>query len=121
MRFVPTRIHGIADWLLGALLIALPWLVGFARGGAETYVPVVLGAAGLLVTCFTDHEYGIIRRIPMSGHLAVDALSGAALAASPWMFGFVETVWLPHLVLGVTELAAAFVTKTVPGGRRSAS
>ena len=40
MRFVPTRIHGIADWLLGALLIALPWLLGFARGGAETYLPV---------------------------------------------------------------------------------
>lgn len=38
MRFVPTRIHGIVGWLLGALLIALPWLLGFARGGPETYV-----------------------------------------------------------------------------------
>ena len=79
MRFVPTRIHGIVDWLLGALLIALPWLLGFARGGPETYVPVALGSIGLLVTFFTDHEYGIVRRIPMSGHLAVDALAGAAL------------------------------------------
>ena len=39
------------------------------------------------------------------------------------MFGFHETVWIPHLFLGVTELAAAFVTKTVPqdvdlGGKR---
>ena len=117
MRFVSTRIHGIADWLLGALLIALPWLLGFARGGAETYLPVVLGAAGLLITFFTDHEYGIVRRIPMSGHLAVDALAGAALAVSPWIFGFVETVWLPHLVLGATELIAGLVTKTVPGDR----
>jgi hypothetical protein len=117
MRFVPTRIHGIADWLLGALLMALPWLLGFARGGAETYVPVVLGATGLLVTVFTDHEYGIVRRIPMSGHLAVDAFAGATLAVSPWLFGFVETVWVPHLVLGVTELIAGLVTKTVPGDR----
>ncbi len=75
MRFVPTRIHGIVDWLLGALLIALPWLLGFAGGGPETYVPVALGSIGLLVTFFTDHEYGIVRRIPMSGHLAVDALA----------------------------------------------
>ncbi|MDQ3070762.1 MAG: SPW repeat protein [Acidobacteriota bacterium] len=120
MRFVPTRIHGIVDWLLGALLIALPWLLGFARGGPETYVPVALGSIGLLVTFFTDHEYGIVRRIPMSGHLAVDALAGAALAVSPWVLGFAETVWLPHLVLGVTELAAGFVTKTVPGDRPSA-
>ena len=50
MRFVPTRIHGIVDWLLGALLIALPWLLGFAGGGPETYVPVALGSIGLLVT-----------------------------------------------------------------------
>ncbi len=93
MRFVPTRIHGIVDWLLGALLIALPWLLGFAYGSPETYVPVALGSIDLLVTFFTDHEYGIVRRIPMSGHLAVDAL-----AVSPWVLGFVETVWLPHLV-----------------------
>lgn len=120
MRFVSTRVHGIVDWLLGALLIALPWLLGFARGGPETSVPVVLGVAGLLVTFFTDHEYGIVRRIPMSGHLAVDALAGATLATAPWIFGFADTVWLPHLVLGITELAAAFVTKTVPEDRRPA-
>ncbi len=81
MRFVPTRIHRIVDWLLGALLIALPWLLGFARGGPETYVPVALGSIGLLVTFFTDHEYGIVRRIPMSGHLAVDPWR-----APPWQF-----------------------------------
>jgi len=52
--------------------------------------------------------------------LAVDALAGVALAVSPWVLGFAETVWLPHLVLGVTELAAGFVTKTVPGDRPSA-
>ncbi len=28
MRFVPTRSHGVADWLVGALLIVLPWLLG---------------------------------------------------------------------------------------------
>ncbi len=65
-------------------------------------------------------EYGIVRRIPMSRHLAVDALAGFTLAVSPWVFDFVDTLWLPHLALGVTELAAAFVTKTVPGDRRSA-
>ena len=36
MRVLPTRIHGIVDWLLGALLIALPWLLGSPRGGPET-------------------------------------------------------------------------------------
>lgn len=58
MRFVPTWIHGIADWLLGVLLIAVPYLLGFARVGAETFVPVALGITGLIVIFFTNHEYG---------------------------------------------------------------
>ena len=120
MRFVPTRIHGIVDWLMGSLLIAAPWLLGFARGGPESAVPVSLGAVGLIVTFFTDHEYGVVRRIPMTAHLVVDGLSGAVLAASPWMFGFADVVWVPHVILGLTELAAAFVTETLPGDQRRA-
>jgi len=114
MRFVPTRIHGIADWLLGALLIALPWILGLDRSGAEGLVPMGLGAAGLAVTFFTDHELGIVRRVPMVGHLWVDGLSGALLATSPWLFGFADRVWMPHVILGVTELIAAFVTQLHP-------
>jgi hypothetical protein len=114
MRFVPTWIHGIADWLLGVLLIAVPYILGFARGGAETFVPVALGITGLIVTFFTNHEYGIVRKIPMIGHLWVDGFAGILLATSPWIFGFADTVWIPHVVLGVTEFVASLVTETVP-------
>ena len=114
MRFVPTWIHGIADWLLGVLLIAVPYILGFARGGAETFVPVALGITGLIVTFFTNHEYGIVRKISMIGHLWVDGFAGILLAASPWIFGFADTVWIPHVVLGVTEFVASLVTETVP-------
>lgn len=121
MRFVSTRVHGIIDWLMGLLLIALPWALGFARGGLETAVPVGLGIVGLLVTFFTDHEYGVVRRIPMTAHLAVDGVAGAVLAASPWVFGFADVVWVPHVTLGLTELVAAFVTQTSPADQRSVS
>jgi len=117
MRFLPTRVHGVVDWLMGALLVALPWILGLDRGAPEAWVPMALGIAGLAVTFFTDHEFGVIRRIPMVGHLWVDGLAGALLAASPWVFGFADQMWLPHLVLGLTEFAAAFVTKLHPADR----
>ncbi len=117
MRFVPTRVHGIADWLMGAVLVALPWLLGLDRGSAEGLVPMALGAAALVVTFFTDHELGVMRRIPMSTHLLIDGLSGALLAASPWLFGFADRVWVPHLVLGLTEMVASMVTKREPADR----
>ena len=121
MRFVPTRVHGVADWLMGALLVVLPWLLGLDRGSAEGLVPLALGAAALVVTFFTDHELGVVRRIPMPMHLWVDALAGALLAASPWLFGFADRVWLPHVVLGLTEIVAAFVTQLQPADRTRAA
>jgi hypothetical protein len=34
MRFIPTRIHAIVDYVTGILLIAAPFIFRFADGGA---------------------------------------------------------------------------------------
>lgn len=114
MRFIPTQIHGAMDYLMGLVLIAAPWLLGFADGGAETWIPVILGAGAILYSLMTDYELGAVRLIPMPVHLGLDAASGALLAVSPWLFGFDERVWIPHLVLGLVEVAAALTTQTHP-------
>jgi hypothetical protein len=55
-----------------------------------------------------------MRVIPMPVHLTLDALSGALLAVSPWLFGFADHVWVPHVVLGLFEIGAALLTETTP-------
>lgn len=114
MRFIPTRIHGVLDYLMGALLIAAPWLLDFNRGGAETWVPVILGAGVILYSIFTDYELGAVRKLSMSTHLMLDLIGGIFLAISPWLFGFNDFVYLPHLILGIAEVGAAVFTKRVP-------
>ena len=114
MRVIPTRIHGVLDYLVGALLMVAPWLFGFARGGAETWLPVTLGAGALLYSLFTDYELGVVRRLSMGTHLGLDAASKTLLAASPWLFGCSVVVFLPHLILGLFEVAAALTTRTTP-------
>src|SRR4051794_24660598 len=99
MRVIPTRVHGVLDYVVGALLIAAPWLFHFNYGGAETWVPVVLGAGAILYSLCTDYELGILRLIPMPAHLMLDLGSGVLLALSPWLFGFHERVWAPHVVV----------------------
>jgi hypothetical protein len=121
MRFIPTRIHGMMDYLVGVLLIAAPWLFDFDRGGAETWVPVILGAGVILYSLFTDYELGAVRRLSMPTHLMLDFGGGLLLAVSPWLFGFSEYVSTPHLVVGLIEMATSLMTRRVPDtGHRAA-
>jgi len=97
------------------VLIASPWLFGFADGSAAMWVPIVVGAGAIAYSLLTDYEYSLVKAIPMPAHLAIDGLSGALLAASPWIFGFSDRVWTPHLVFGIVEIGAAVMTSLTPG------
>ncbi len=119
MRFIGTKTHGYLDYIMGALLIAAPWIFDFAANGAETWVPVILGAGVILYSLFTDYELGISRQLSMRTHLALDLAGGALLAVSPWLFGFADYVWTPHLILGLAEMGAALMTKTHPANERA--
>lgn len=121
MRFIGSRVHGILDFLVGALLIAAPWIFDFNRGGAETWVPVALGVSAILYSLATDYEFGVVHAISLRTHLWLDALSGAFLAASPWLFGFSDYVWAPHLIVGLLEIGTSMMTKRERDTARDAS
>ena len=67
MKIIPRNIHGILDYLVGVLLIAAPWVLGFADNGPASYVPVILGAGALVYSLLTNYEMGLMRIIPF-GH-----------------------------------------------------
>jgi hypothetical protein len=113
MKVIGTRAHGYLDYIVGIALIAAPWIFGFYQGGAESWVPIILGVTTILYSLFTDYELGAVRKINMSTHLAMDVISGILLAVSPWVLDFDETVWLPHVVVGVLEIVVASMTKVV--------
>lgn len=114
MRFVPTRVHGVVDYVVGVILIVAPFVLGFADGSAAQWVPIALGIAALLYSLVTDYEWGLVRLLPMPGHLALDAASGVLMGASPWLFGFADRVYLPHVIFGIFEILASLATETHP-------
>jgi len=115
MRFVPTSIHGVADYVVGLVLCALPWMITNQPVGPMLWLPVILGGGAIAYSLFTDYEWGIRRVIPMTTHLGLDFASGVLLATSPWLFGFAEVSWAPFLLVGLFEIGAALTTRTVPG------
>ena len=114
MRFLPTRVHGAIDYLWGAALIASPWLLGFADNGRARWISVIFGAGAILYSLATAYEFGAIRLFPMPMHLAFDGIFGAILAASPWLFGFADRVFAPHLAFGLFSVVASLLTHTRP-------
>ena len=114
MRFIPTRTHGVVDYLTGALLILAPYLLGFADGTAAQWIPQAVGAALVGASLLTDYELGVVRMIPMPVHLFLDVAAGALLAVSPWLFGFADRIFWPHLILGVLEIGTGLMTRTTP-------
>ena len=111
---IPTRVHGVLDYLIGLALIAAPWLLGFAEGGAETWIPVILGAGSILYSALTNYELGLAGILSMKAHLALDFVGGAFLATSPWLFDYADRVYLPHVVVGTFMVIASLTTKHAP-------
>jgi hypothetical protein len=112
MRILSTRAHGVIDYATGLLLIVAPYLFGFANGGAAQWTPMVVGIALIGLSLMTDYELALVRMIPMPVHLATDVAAGLLLAISPWLFGFADRVYLPHLIVGLLEIGAGLMTQT---------
>jgi hypothetical protein len=108
---VPTRIHGFVDYLIGLVLVVMPFTLG--RGaGPQTWLPVLLGGGLIVYSLLTEYEVGVVPLIGMPGNLILDGLVGLFLASSPWLLGFAYLVWLPHLVLGLALMGSATITQT---------
>ena len=108
---IDTRTHGIIDYVTGALLIIAPYLFGFATGGIEQWLPQILGAMIIVMSLLTKYELSAAKLIPLKVHLGVDIAGGILLAVSPWLFGFADLIWWPHLLVGLMEIIVPLLTK----------
>jgi SPW repeat len=114
MRFIPTKFHAPLDYIVGAALIAAPWIFQFSEHTTATVVPIVLGIGLIAYSLFTDYELGVWKVAPMAVHNRIDVIAGAFLALSPRLFGFADegaNAWVPLVVVGVAAIFLGLTTK----------
>jgi hypothetical protein len=111
MRFIPTRVHGLIDYIWGLVVGTSPWVFGFTDNGPATYVAWIFGVGAILYSLGTNYEVGLVPVISVPVHLILDLAAGAVLAGSPWIFGFADRVFWPHLVFGLFSVAAGLTTE----------
>ena len=115
MRVIPTRVHGVMDLMTAGTLLAAPRLFQLEDVPRAASILRMAGGGAAVYSMMTDYEFGVVKVLPMSAHLAMDAASGALLASSPWLFGFADNgprYWLPHTLVGAFEMLAAMTSKT---------
>ena len=111
---VPAFVHGVIEYLAGALFIAAPFLFSFDDGTA-TAVAIVAGVLILVVTASTALPTGLIKSIPVQAHAVIDFALAAVLIAAPFLFGFSDdgTATAFFIVLGVVHLLLTIATRFV--------
>jgi hypothetical protein len=108
MRFLPTMIHGVLDYLVGLLVIVLPFILRLQ--GTQKWTLVTIGLLVILYSALTDYEFGLVRYLRIRFHLLLDAVFGLAMLLMPWLLDFPTDARWPNYVLGVLALVLVAVT-----------
>ena len=112
-RLISRKQHGVADYTYTPAVMAAPNLVRFATDTTPARLSRGFAAASLVNALFTRAEWGAVKVLPYRAHLVVDALSGAAALAAPWMFGFSNDRRARNtfLAMGVTALIVTLLSR----------
>ncbi len=114
MRKMPTHIHGVVDYVVGATLTILPRALGWR--GAPARLLEGAGAGAIAYSMMTNYELGLVKALPMKAHLALDALSGGMLIGAAAMLDDEDDDVRATLIgIGLFEIAAALTTQTTSG------
>jgi hypothetical protein len=111
---VPAFVHGVIEYLAGALLIAAPFLFSF-ESDAATAVSIAVGVLVLIIAASTAMTTGLIKSIPVAAHVILDYLLAIFLIAAPFVFGFDDdgTATAFFIVLGVVHLLLTIATRFI--------
>jgi VIT1/CCC1 family predicted Fe2+/Mn2+ transporter len=114
---VPFFLHGLLDYIVGALLIAAPFVLGFDDIGSATALSIVSGVVLLAVAAASDGPVSLVNSIPRSVHILIDVGMGAFFIAAPFLFGFSDegTPTAFFLVLGVLGVLSVIATRFPEG------
>jgi hypothetical protein len=81
------RLHGLAEYVIGAFFIAAPFIFGFDSNVAVA-IAIVGGLALILMAATAQTGPRITGIVPVGFHVLFDVVLAGFLVASPFIFGF---------------------------------
>ncbi len=109
---IPFFLHGVIEYVAGALFIAAPFLLSF-ESGAATALSIIIGVVVLAIAAATEGPTSLVNQIPTAAHVALDYVLVVLLIALPFLAGFSDesapTAFF--IVLGVLHLFITIGTR----------
>jgi hypothetical protein len=110
MRLIPTRIHGLLDYVTAVGMLLAPRALPL--GKRTSRLLTAMGALTLVYSLVTRYELGAFKVLPMKGHLVLDGSSGVLFCASPLLLSDEKQPVLQALVgFGLFELVVTALSK----------
>jgi hypothetical protein len=111
---IPAFVHGLIEYIAGALLVAAPFLLSF-KADAATAASIVAGVLVLVIAATTALSTGLVKSVPVPAHVVLDYILAGLLIASPFIFGFTSdgTATAFFIVLGCVHLLLTIATRFV--------
>lgn len=94
--------------------ILFPIVFNFNNAGKAYLTAVIIAVIICTVALLSCYELSIFKILSMRLHFWFDSCVGGLLALSPWLFGFSEKVFKPHLVLGLSLIVVSLLTDRLP-------
>jgi hypothetical protein len=110
---IPPLVHGALDYVLGAFLIAAPFIFSFTADAAKA-LGIVAGVLVILLAASTAWTTGLIKSVPVMVHAMLDYGLGVVLIAGPFLFVFSDddgSATAFFIAFGVFELLYAIATR----------
>ena len=109
-KLIPTKIHGVLDYMTAGLLVTLPRALGWSDG--VTRLLDASAASTVVYSLLTRYELGVVKALPMKAHLAIDAVQGGALiGAAAFLEDEDPEVRATLAALGVFELGVTVLSR----------
>ena len=119
-RSIPTRVHGVIDYILAISLIAMPWMFDtLSVKAGMSIIVIILGIALFIYSICTYYEVSIFKLMGMWTHVTLDAGIGIVIMALPLVFNMIDSrlyLWVPYLGIGLLLVVQAIISKTAPAG-----
>lgn len=107
MKPISTLVHGVLDYLTAAVLILVPRLFKWNTPTRRLLTGAAAGTAAY--SLLTDYELGLVRVIPMKGHLVLDSLQSFLLGTAPFVFQKIGGRSVTAGLLGISLFEALVV------------